>query len=363
MTSIRDVALKAGVSTATVSHVLNKTRPVLPETRELVEQAVRSLHYRPNALARGLQTNRTRTVGVIVANIASFFFAQLVREIESVLEAEHYNLILCNTDEQPDRERRYLETLYEKRVDGLIIVPTGAEQPVLKQYAAAGIPVVSVYRKPGIAYGPVVMTDEFASGYAAARYLIARGHRRIGVLGRGHNLTPLIYRTQGYMHALRDHNIAIDQRLIEINYRAPERTADSARRLFSHTSPISAVISMSLSTTLGLLNAMRQIGVRYPEDVSVLGIGDAPWMEVLPAPLTVMAAPTREMARMATAQALAAIERAGRKRAGRLEVEPGDTSLLHAHLIERASCTDFNAPVNAAARVATSSAQEVPSAI
>jgi LacI family transcriptional regulator len=347
MTSIRDVALKAGVSTATVSHVLNKTRPVLPETRELVEAAIRSLHYRPNAIARGLQTNRTRTIGVIVANIGSYFFAQLVRDIETALEVAHYNLILCNTDEQPERERRYLESLYEKRVDGLIIVPTGAEQPILKQYADAGIPVVSVYRKPGTAYGPVVMTDEFASGYTAARYLIQRGHRRIGVLGRGHNLTPLIYRTQGYMHALRDHGIAIDQRLIEINYRAPERTVDSARRLFAHGEPITAVISMSLSTSLSLLTAMRQIGVRYPDDVSVLGIGDAPWMEVLPAPLTVMAAPTREMARMATERTLAAIESNGRNRATATPPS-GGIELLQAQLIERDSCLNNPALVQIA---------------
>jgi DNA-binding LacI/PurR family transcriptional regulator len=335
--------------------VLNNTRPVLPATRSAVEDAVRSLQYRPSAVARGLQTNRTGTIGAIVANVTSVFFAEIVRELEAAFEPRHYNLIVCNTDEQPERERRYLEMLFDKRVDAIVMVPTGAEQPMVRQYQNARIPLISIYRKPGTPCGPVVMTDEFASAFTATDYLIQRGHRRIGVLARGHNLTPVIYRTQGYMHALRKHHIPIDQRLIEINYRAPERTADAAKRLFSLREPISAVIGMSLSSSLGLLKAMRELGVSYPDDVSVLGIGDAPWMEVLPAPLTVMAAPTRLMARQAAELALTRID-AMRKRRDTPSTavnaalpQPPDAlqtphtsgaSMLPAQLIERASCRD-----------------------
>lgn len=351
MASIRDVALRAGVSTATVSHVINGTRPVMPETRKVVEAAISVLRYRPNAVARGLQTNITRIVGVIVANITSFFFAQIVRELEAAFEAEHYNLIVCNTDEQPERERRYLEMLFDKRVDGVVMVPTGADQPMLRQFAEAGIPLISIYRKPGLDAGPVVMTDEFASAYTATEYLIQRGHRRIGVLARGHNLSPVIYRTQGYMHALRAHNIPIDQRLIEINYRAPERTADSARRLFSMTPHITAVIGMSLTSTLGLLKAMRQLGVTYPDPVSVVSIGDAPWMEVLPAPLTVMAAPTAEMCAAAAALMLERISSSHKRNGlrngqnGQVAAKPleSQTITFKARLIERASCVEVAA--------------------
>ena len=351
MASIRDVALRAGVSTATVSHVINGTRPVLPQTRQVVEAAISVLRYRPSAVARGLQTNITRIVGVIVANITSFFFAQIVRELEAAFEAEHYNLIVCNTDEQPERERRYLEMLFDKRVDGVVMVPTGADQPMLRQFAEAGIPLISIYRKPGLDAGPVVMTDEFASAYTATEYLIQLGHRRIGVLARGHNLSPVIYRTQGYMHALRAHNIPIDQRLIEINYRAPERTSDSARRLFSMTPRITAVIGMSLTSTLGLLKAMRQLGVSYPDPVSVLGIGDAPWMEVLPAPLTVMAAPTAEMCAAAATLMLERISISHKRNGlrngqnGQVEAKPleSQTITFKARLIARASCVEVAA--------------------
>ena len=326
-----------------MSHVINGTRTVLPETRKLVEDAISSLRYRPNAVARGLQTNITRTIGVIVANITSYFFAQIVRELEAAFETEHYNLIVCNTDEQPKRESRYLEMLFDKRVDGVVMVPTGAEQPMMGMFAEAGIPIISIYRKPGLQFGPVVMTDEFASAYAATEYLIKLGHRRIGVLARGHNLSPVIYRAQGYMHALRAHNIPIDQRLIEINYRAPERTVDSARRLFSMQPPITAVIGMSLTSTLSLLKAMRQLGVSYPDQMSVLGIGDAPWMEVLPFPLTVMAAPTAEMSAAAAALTLQRINGA-RKRSAPHSPQAIDTTsntqvlTFKARLIERASC-------------------------
>ena len=185
MATIQDVARKAGVSTATVSHVLNQTRNVLPDTRRSVEKAIRDLNYRPSAVARGLQTNITHTVGVLVADITSYFFAQIVRELETAFEPQHYNLMVCNTDEQPERERRYLEMLYDKRVDAVIMVPTGIKQPIVQQFVEDHVPIVSMHRRPGTPCGPTVLSDDVAAGYAATEHLIELGHTRIGVLARG----------------------------------------------------------------------------------------------------------------------------------------------------------------------------------
>lgn len=353
MATIQDVARKAGVSTATVSHVLNSTRNVLPETRRSVEAAIRDLNYRPSAVARGLQTNITHTIGVLVADITSYFFAQIVRELESAFEPQHYNLMVCNTDERPEREARYLEMLYDKRVDAVIMVPTGIDQPIVQQFAESKVPVVSMHRRPSTPCGPAVLNDDIATAYAATDYLIKLGHRRIGVLARGYHLSPVIQRVQGYMRALRANWIPIDQRLIEISQ--ADHNADpsvtAAKRLLTQNPPITAIISLSLTSSLNLLRAIRELGVSYPSDVSVIGITDAPWMEVLPVPLTVMAAPVAEMCQAAAQLALDSIGQS-RKRSPNGSASHKDgigltsqTSpaewpevLIPATLIERRSC-------------------------
>jgi DNA-binding LacI/PurR family transcriptional regulator len=323
---------------------MNGTRVVLPETRRLVEEAIQSLQYRPNGIARGLQTSKTRTIGVIVANITSYFFAQIVRELEDAFEREHYAIIVCNTDERPEREQRYLEMLFDRRVDGVVMVPTGADQPIMRQFAEAGIPIVSIYRKAGQASGPSVVTDEFASAYTATEHLIELGHRRIGILARGHNLSPVVYRTQGYMQALRAHMIPIDQRLIEVNYRAPERTLDCAKRLFASTLGVTAVISLSLSSTLSLVKSLRQLGIGYPDHVSVLSIGDAPWMEVLPAPLTVMAAPVQELCTEAARLMFEHLAQPRGSVSSTTALNPIVVT-VHARLIRRLSCMPVDPPL------------------
>jgi DNA-binding LacI/PurR family transcriptional regulator len=357
MATIQDVARKAGVSTATVSHVVNHTRTVLPDTRRAVEQAVRELNYRPSAVARGLQTNITHTVGVLVADITSYFFAQIVRELEAAFEPQHYNLMVCNTDEQPERERRYLEMLYDKRVDGVIMVPTGIKQPILQQFTKNSVPVVSMHRRPGTPCGPAVLSDDVAAGYAATEYLIKLGHRRIGVLARGRHLSPVVQRVDGYKSALKAHGIPIDKRIIEISQLdlTTDTVSKTAKRLFSVKPAVTAVVAMSLTSSMGLLKAMRELNVTYPDPVSVVGIGDAPWMELLPAPLTVMAASVPEMCKAAFDLTLHGISANRRRSHTEHEDAPatdgkGETGrrpktqpawpevLVPARLIERNSC-------------------------
>jgi LacI family transcriptional regulator len=339
MATISDVAQRAGVSTATVSHVINGTRNVLPKTRAAVEAAVRELHYRPSAVARGMQTGLTRTVGVLVADVTSFFFAQIVRELEAAFEPQHYNLMLCNTDEQPEREARYLEMLFDKRVDGVIMVPTGVPQPTLQQFVAQRVPVVSLHRKPSpaTAVGPAVLLDDVAAAYMATEYLIQLGHRRIGVLARSQHLSPVVERVEGYKRALLAHGITSEPGLIETNHQTPEQTKEAALRLLQ-LQP-TALIGMSLVSTLGALRALRELNVSYPDQISMAGIGDAPWMEVLAAPLTVVAAPVDEMCQTAARLVLDAI-RASRSCEPKRTAEASDV-LLSPLLIERSSCREI----------------------
>ncbi len=304
------------------------------------------MNYRPSAVARSLQTNITHIIGVLVADITSYFFAQIVRELEAAFEPHQYNLMVCNTDERPERERRYLEMLYDKRVDGVIMVPTGVEQPIVQQFIESKVPLVSMHRRPGTPCGPAVLNDDVAAAYAATEYLIKLGHRRIGVMARGYHLSPVIQRVQGYMRALRAHWIPIDQRIIEIVHaehvtedQSTDKMMRAAKRLFSMTPPVTAVIAMSLTSSLSLLKAMREIQVSYPDQVSVIGIGDAPWMEVLPVPLTVMAAPVAEMCHAAAQLTLDGINQSRRRRHnGGSSPTMWRDVLIPAKLIERNSC-------------------------
>lgn len=143
---ILDVARRAGVSTATVSHVINGTRLVSEETRQKVLKAMRELDYHPSAIARSLKTKTTGTIGVIVSDVSNPFFTAVVRGLEDMLNEGGYNLILCNTDEDPVKEERYLKVLLSKRIDGLVMAPTGEKSRTLEVIHAAGTPIVFIDR-------------------------------------------------------------------------------------------------------------------------------------------------------------------------------------------------------------------------
>ena len=175
MTTIRDVAKAAGASTATVSHVLNGSRFVSAETKTRVEEAIRALHYRPHGVARSLRRSRTHTIGVMISDIANPFFADLVLGVEDVVHRDvgGYNFILCNTEENRDKERMYFDVLAEKRIDGLIIAPAGGNDDAIKDMIAHGLPVVCVDREfVGVEADTIVVDN-----HSAAKTYRAPSHR------------------------------------------------------------------------------------------------------------------------------------------------------------------------------------------
>ncbi len=198
--------------------------------------------------------------------------------------------------------------------------------------------------------GRQVLSDDVAAGYAATEYLIKLGHKRIGVLARGQHISPVIQRVDGYRGALQAHGIPVDERIIEISQLdlASDTSSKAAKRLFSVEPAITAVVAMSLTSSMGLLKAMRELSVTYPDPVSVVGIGDAPWMELLPAPLTVMAASVPEMCQAAFRLSLDGITLSRRRGQGEplnshTHIGNGARSgwpevLIPAKLIERDSC-------------------------
>ena len=196
--SIKDVAERAGVSTATVSHVVNGTRFVREETRQKVLDAIETLHYQPSAIARGLATNSTQTVGLIISDIANPFFTAVARGVEDETNQQGYHTIFCNTDEDPAREDDYLRLLSARQIDGLIIAPTGVYSERLLRMYEAEIPIVLIDRQaPGLDV-PIVGVDNEAGAYEATRYLIELGHRQIAVLVGMETISTQRARFQGY---------------------------------------------------------------------------------------------------------------------------------------------------------------------
>jgi LacI family transcriptional regulator len=336
--TIQDVAQLAGVSKATVSHVINDTRPVTPATRQAVLDAIAKLNYRPSAIARSLNTNVTHTIGVLVADITNPFFSGLVRGVERQLSLQGYNLIVCNTDEDPEQEARYLDLLLAKRVDGLIIAPSGTAQPLFQQFSAYNTPLVFVDRHPDQPYGPVIEIDNFAAGYAATEHLIQWGHRRIAILSRNPTLSTANGRISGYRQALQDHGLAVDESLIQVTGITLDAAVADALRLLDRSQRPTAVVTTNHIMTLALLRALRERNLDCPTDISLVGFDDHPWASLFTPPLTVIRMSISDLSNAAVETLLQAIECRMQSQSHEMSSECTPDVLLPAELVVRASC-------------------------
>ena len=209
MTTILDVAKAARASTATVSHVLIGSRFVAAETRKRVEDAIRALNYRPYGIARSLRRSRTGTIGVMVSDISNPFFADLVLGVEDVVhrDADGYNFILCNTEENREKECMYFDVLSQKRIDGLILAPAGGNDDVIKDLMAEGLALVCVDREIEGVLADTIVVDNRAAALTLVRHLVAIGHRRIAVLRARLNANSIDERVNGYVDALAEANL------------------------------------------------------------------------------------------------------------------------------------------------------------
>jgi LacI family transcriptional regulator len=345
MVTIDDVARHAGVSKATVSHVINNTRPVLPATRQAVLEAIQQLKYRPSAVARSLNTRVTHTIGILVADITNSFFGELVRHIERQLSDRNYNLIVCNTDEDPEREARYLSLLLDKWVDGLIVAPAGVPQPIFQEFIGYGIPLVFVDRRPPESYGPVVAIDNFAAGYTATEYLIRLGHRLIAIITRSQVLSTARGRLDGYRQALLDHHLPVQKHLIEITDSTPEAAFIAALRLLALPKRPTAIVATNHIMTLGMLQAVHERRLSCPDNISLIGFDEHPWAPLHLPPLTVVKQPITKMCDAVVKTLYSAIDK--RKKGHNTITDwstanSGSDILLEAEFVIRASCSPLS---------------------
>lgn len=330
MPTITDVAREARVSASTVSHVINETRYVSDEVKQRVHAAMEALNYQPNVIARSLRTRETLTVGVVVSDVTNPFFTSIVRAIEDEVLKQGYSIILCDTDEKPEREQAYLRLLMGRRVDGLIVAPSSGNADLLRSAIESGLPVVLLDRSvPGLA-ADVVLSDNESGAFDAVSYLIGMGHRRIGIVAGRLEVSTGADRMAGYVRAIRTHGIPADESLIEVAKFKRDIAYDKTMKMLNRAEPPTALFVCNNVMTAGTMAALKAAGKKVPEDISVIGFDDSEWAALMDPPLTVVAQPIVELGTRAAQTLMRRISR-GRVKTPRAVV-------LKPELILRDSC-------------------------
>jgi LacI family transcriptional regulator len=296
VTTIRDVARRAGVSTTTVSHVINRTRKVDAITAARVEAAIGELGYRPNALARSMRRGRTHTVGIILPDIANPFFGDLARWLEDALFEADYSAIICNSDGDERKESRYLDVLLSKKVDGLLLIAASQPSERLRHLVDSGPPTIVVDRELDDLPVSQVMVANQHGGYLAGRHLTELGHRAFGVIAGPGGLGTSARRLDGFRTALDDAGVAIDETQVERGDFRAAGGRSAMEALLSLRPRPSAVFAENDLMALGALSAAHAAGLEIPGDLSVVGFdGIAFGADVTP-PLTTVVQSTSAIA-------------------------------------------------------------------
>ena len=328
MPTIREVALRAGVSPTTVSHVINNTRFVSAEARQRVLDAMAELNYRPNVLARSLRRGETRTLGLILPDSANPFFAEIARAIEDAAFSAGYSVILGNSENQLTKEQVYVDVLVNKQVDGLIFVATGDHSPSLEQLVGDGLPVVVVDRRLSDLEVDTVLTDNLQGGLTATRYLLDLGHQRIACVTGPSNLTPSAERVIGYRQALQERSLSVDEALIRKGDFHPHSGYLAVSELLNCQPRPTAIFICNDMMAIGALRALSEAGLRVPLDCSLVGYDDIELASYVTPPLTTI---RQDKNAMAEAAVQLLVERIAEP------TLPARTRILPTHLVERQS--------------------------
>lgn len=308
MPTIRHVAKAAGVSIATVSATINQSAYVSPALQERVRKAIGDVGYHPDAIARSLKKGSTQTLGLIISDIANPFFTALVRGIEDVANARGYAVILCNTDEDLEKERAYLRLLRSRRVDGLIMAAAGAGEDYHRFFVAVNTPLVFIDRKIPTVPADAVVVDNVAGARQVVEYLLRLGHRRIGTITGLPQISTTHERIQGYRQALESSGQTVDPGLMRGGNSRLEGGHQAALALLELAQRPTAIFATNNLMAIGLMRAVAERGLRCPEDLSVACFDDFDWASVFHPRLTTVAQPTYEMGAKAAELLFARLE-------------------------------------------------------
>ena len=301
MPTIKDVAKYTGLAYATISKYLNGGN-VLPENREKIDAAIKELNFTVNEFARGLKTNKSSSVGIIIPDIGNVYVAHTIPIIVDELRKNGYSTIICDSRSDHIRESELVRFLMSKRVDGLINMPVGADGSHLYAAIDAGIPIVLLDRIVSDCIGQVdaVLVDNMRAAQDATSHLIQHGHKSIGIIAGPKDVSTAMDRLSGYLTTLKKNGIEAKESLIEHSEYAIESGYRACKRLLSNNPGMTALFATNYDITMGSMMAINEYGVSVPEELSVFGFDDMPYAKVIKPHLSVIAQPIGDIGKYAS---------------------------------------------------------------
>ncbi|WP_370659788.1 ribose operon transcriptional repressor RbsR [Candidatus Pantoea floridensis] len=300
MATMKDVARLAGVSTSTVSHVINNNRFVSEQVREKVDQAIRELNYAPSALARSLKIKQTRTIGMLLTASSNPFYSEVVRGVENSCYERGYSLILCNTEGDEERMNRSLETLMQKRVDGLLMMCTETHLPsaeILNRYPS--VPMVMMDWAPFEGRGDIIQDNALLGGELATQHLIDRGYTRIACIAGPQDKTPARLRLEGFHKAMVNSGLLVPPGYVVDGDFEFQGGFNAMNQLLTLDSLPEAVFTSNDAMAVGVYHALFQAGLRVPQDIAVMGYDNIELARYLTPPLSTVHQPKDELGELA----------------------------------------------------------------
>jgi len=297
---MKDVARLAGVSTSTVSHVINNNRFVSESVRAKVDQAIQSLNYAPSALARSLKINQTHTIGMLLTTSSNPFYAEVVRGVEDSCYQRGYSLILCNTAGDEERMNRSLETLMQKRVDGLLMMCTESHLPsadILNRYPS--IPTVMMDWAPFEGRGDIIQDNALLGGELATQHLIDSGYTRIACIAGPQDKTTARMRLEGFHQAMEKSGLDVLPGYVVNGDFEFQGGYNGMIELLALETPPQAVFTSNDAMAVGVYHALYQAGLQIPQDVAVMGYDDIELARYLSPPLSTIHQPKDELGELA----------------------------------------------------------------
>jgi DNA-binding LacI/PurR family transcriptional regulator len=311
--TIKDIAKALGVSTSTVSRALRDSYEISAETKQLVLECAEKLNYSPNPIALSLKERRSRSIGVVVCEIANSFFSQVINGIESIAYDKGYNVIISQSNESYEREIMDLHYLSSRSVDGLLISLSTETNDLshLISLHNKGLPIVMFDRVSKEIATHNVVVDNFKSAYEATEYLLKQGYKKIAAIANSEFLSITNERLAGYKEALGHFDVKYDPAYVKHCFYGGmifSEIEEAVNKLFTQKQKPDAIITMSDKLTTGCLKTLMRRGIIVPEDIALVGFSNSDITELLNPPLTVVRQPALEMGKAATELLLQLIE-------------------------------------------------------
>ncbi len=296
--TMKDVARKSGLSIATISKYINGGN-VLEENRAVIDKAIKELGFEVNEIARGLKTNKTMTIGLLIPSLENIFFTSIVSNIESVLIKNGYSTIICDYKEDKKLEKQKLDFLVKKMVDGIITMPMGCDLEVINSVITRNIPVVLIDRALKGVECDTVLVDNLNASYNAVEQLIILGHKRIGIICGPGDIYTAQERLKGYERVHEDYDMTIDSELIKKGDYQVESGYSLLLELIKMKEPPTAVLVTNYEMTLGAVMAINESDIKVPDDISFIGFDNLQLAKVVKPPLSIVVQPVKQIGEVA----------------------------------------------------------------